>query len=245
MTFEGQTVLVTGAASGIGRATALAFAAQGAQVILADIGDTEAVSADIALAGGHATAIPCDVADPASVDAMFGAIDTLHIAAHCAGILVGGGISTMSATDFDRQIAVNLRGPFLIAQGAVRAMQRRELDPGVGRIILVASELAHQGRAGAAAYCASKAGVIGLSRALARECAPDILVNAVAPGPIDTPMLDAANMAPEKLAMETANPLGRIGQPEDIAAAMLYLAGPGGAYMTGQTLCPSGGAVML
>ena len=147
----------------------------------------------------------------------------------------------MTAAEFDKQIAVNLRGSFLIAQGAVRAMQ----STGGGRLILVASELAHLGRAGASAYCASKAGVIGLVRALARECAPGILVNAVAPGPVDTPMLDLSNMPPQKQAEETANPLGRVGRPEEIAAAILFLAGPGGTLMTGQTVCPSGGAVML
>ncbi|MEM7742936.1 MAG: SDR family oxidoreductase [Pseudomonadota bacterium] len=238
MTFAGRRVLITGPASGIGRATALAFAQQGARLVLADVGDMEPTIAELP-GSTTVTAMRCDVSTPASVDALYAKAGPVDIAVNCAGILVGGTITEMTAESFDRQINVNLRGSFLIAQGAVRAM------PQGGRLILIASELAHLGRAGASAYCASKAGVIGLVRALARECAPGILVNAVAPGPIDTPMLDIPTMTPEKLAAETANPLGRVGQPEEVAAAILFLAGPGGSLMTGQTICPSGGAVML
>ena len=244
MIFEGQTALVTGAASGIGRATAMAFAAEGAEVVLADLVDMGHVSAEIETAGGRATAITCDISDPASVDALFGRTDRLDVVVNCAGILVEGSILEMTPAAYDRQVGVNLKGSFLIAQGAARAMQNFGADT-PGRLILIASELAHKGRSGIAAYCASKAGVIGLVRALARECAPGILVNAVAPGPIDTPMLDLANIPKEKLAGELDNPLVRVGQPEEIAAAILFLAGPGGTLMTGQTVCPSGGAVML
>ncbi|MFK7942243.1 MAG: SDR family NAD(P)-dependent oxidoreductase [Paracoccaceae bacterium] len=240
-TFQGQTVLVTGAASGIGRATAMAFAAFGARLILADLTDCAEVVQEIETGGAHARAVVCDVSDAGSVDELFAGIDRLDVTAHCAGVLVDGEITEMTAAAFDHQIGVNLRGSFLIAQGSVRIMERRR----TGRLILTASELAHQGRAGASAYCASKAGVIGLCRALARECAPDILVNAVAPGPVDTPMLDMGNLVAGTLATEIANPLGRVGQPEEIAAAILFLAGPGGTLMTGQTMCPSGGAVML
>lgn len=239
--FAGQTVMVTGAASGIGRATALAFGQAGANVILADLSGTDDLVGEIEQSGGHGVGVRCDVSDAAQVDAVFAQIDRLDVVAHCAGVLLEGAIVDMPVESFDRQIAVNLRGSFLIAQGTVRRMRQS----GGGRLILIASELAHQGRAEASAYCASKAGVIGLVRSLARECAPDILVNAVAPGPVDTPMLGLEDMAPEKVALETANPLGRVGQPEEIAAAILFLAGPGGTLMTGQTICPSGGAVML
>ncbi|MEO1495063.1 MAG: SDR family oxidoreductase [Pseudomonadota bacterium] len=242
--FSGRCVLITGAASGIGRVTALAFAAERADVILADRGDMAGVLAEITAIGGTATAVPTDVADPGSVDALFARAAALDVVVNCAGIWVEGSILEMPPEDFDRQIGVNLKGSFLIAQGAARAMAARDAADS-GRLILIASELAHLGRKDVSAYCASKAGVIGLTRALARECAPGILVNAVAPGPIDTPMLDLPSLAPDKLAEELTNPLGRVGQPEEIAAVILFLAGPGGTLMTGQTVCPSGGAVML
>lgn len=244
MIFKGQTVLVTGAASGIGRATALAFATEGADVVLADVGDTGPVGAEIAAKHGTCISAACDVSDPASVTALFDQIGPLHAAVNCAGIWVEGSILDMSPEAYDRQVDVNLKGSFLIAQGAARAMRGCRAEA-PGRLVLIASELAHRGRAGMSAYCASKAGVIGLVRALSRECAPGILVNAVAPGPIDTPMLDLPNLPADKLADELDNPLVRVGQPEEIAAAILFLAGPGGTLMTGQTLCPSGGAVML
>ncbi|MEM8868855.1 MAG: SDR family NAD(P)-dependent oxidoreductase [Pseudomonadota bacterium] len=237
MTLAGQRALVTGAASGIGAAVALTLAQNGAEVICADQADAQATVA----ATGRGTCATVDVSDGASVAALFEGIGTLDCVVHAAGILVEGPTLTMSAEAFDRQIAVNLRGTFLVAQAALAIMSRQRS----GRLILIASELAHQGRAGAAAYCASKAGVIGLTRALAREFAPDILVNAVAPGPTDTPMLSVETLSPAALALETQNPLGRIGTPEEIAAAVHFLASPGASFMTGQTLCPSGGAVML
>ena len=237
MTLAGQTALVTGAASGIGRATAKALSSAGAAVILADQADLTQTAQEVT----SARAIEVDVADPASVQALFDEIGPLDIAVNAAGILVESPTLEMSVDAFDRQISVNLRGSFLIAQGALRAMQSR----GAGRLILVASELGYLGRADFAAYCASKAGVIGLTRSLAREFAPEILVNCVAPGPTDTPMLSVESMSPEWLAEETKNPMGRIGTAEEIAAAVLFLASPGASFMTGQTLCPSGGAVML
>ena len=110
--------------------------------------------------------------------------------------------------------------------------------------MIIASELAHLGRADYSAYCASKAAVIGLTRSWAREFAPDILVNAVAPGPVDTPMLSRENMSPDVVAQETDLPLGRLGQPYEIASVIAFLAGPGASYVTGQTFGPNGGAVM-
>ncbi len=221
---NGQRALVTGAASGIGAACLKALEEAGADVIGADINASETIQ-------------QVDVSDPASVTALFAQTAPLDIVVNAAGILIESPTLDMSPEAFDRQITVNLRGSFLVSQAALKA--------GATSLILIASELAHLGRANFAAYCASKAGVIGLTRALAHEFAPETRVNAVAPGPTDTPMLSADVMSPEALELETQNPMGRIGTPEEIAAAVLFLASPQASFMTGQTICPSGGAVML
>lgn len=229
---RGQRALVTGAARGIGRACGEALAAEGAEVIALDRLAPDPINGAVFRA---------DVSDAAAVARVFDDIGPLDIVVNAAGILIEEATLEMDLAHFDQQIAINLRGSFLVAQAALRNMAPRKQ----GRLILIASELAHLGRAGFAGYCASKAGVIGLTRALAHEFAPDILVNAVAPGPTDTPMLSAENMSPETLARESDNPMRRIGQPDEIAAAVVFLAGPGATFMTGQTICPSGGAVML
>ncbi|MEO1556992.1 MAG: SDR family oxidoreductase [Pseudomonadota bacterium] len=236
MSLAGQRALVTGAASGIGRATAIALAEAGALVICADIADAGDTATKAQGAAAHA-----DVSDPASVTALFEDTGPLDIVVNAAGILIESPTLEMSVEAYERQMNVNLKGSFLVAQAALKALSER----GGGRLILIASELGYSGREGFAAYCASKAGVIALTRSFAREFAPDILVNAVAPGPTDTPMLAPDTMSPEALALDMANPLGRIGTPQEIAAAVVFLASPGASFMTGQTICPSGGAVML
>ena len=233
----GTRALVTGAASGIGQASAIALADAGAEVILADMADCTATATRI----GSPQSMTVDVSDPASVTAMFEASGAPDIVVNCAGILTECPILDMTPEAFDRQIGVNLRGSFLVAQGALRGMVAR----GSGRLILIASELGYLGRAEFSAYCASKAGVIGLTRSLAREVAPHVHVNCVAPGPTDTPMLGADTMSAEWRAREADNPMQRIGTPAEIASAVLWLVSPGAGFMTGQTLCPSGGAVML
>jgi 3-oxoacyl-[acyl-carrier protein] reductase len=116
---------------------------------------------------------------------------------------------------------------------------------GGGRVINIASELAYLGRENCSVYCASKGGILSMTRSWAREFAPAILVNAIAPGPTDTPMLGAEFTSLATLAKEAQNPLGRIGRPEEIAAAAVFLAGPGATFMTGQCVSPNGGAVMF
>ena len=138
----------------------------------------------------------------------------------------------------DRMLAVNVRGFLLVAREALPHL------PEGGRIINIASELAYLGRQGASVYCATKAAVLGLTRSWARELSPRILVNAVAPGPTDTPLLGYAAMNAEQKALETANPMGRIGKPEEVAAAVVFLAGPTATFFTGQCLGANGGAAM-
>jgi 3-oxoacyl-[acyl-carrier protein] reductase len=243
---KGEVALVTGAASGIGQAVALALAGAGAQVVLADRASADATEAAIRDAGGTALLVPTDVSDEAAVQRLFGVIagrfGRLDILVNNAGILIEKPLLETSAADFDRLMAVNLRGVFLVGREAIRLMHA---GPPGGRVINVASELAYLGRANASAYCASKGGVLTLTRAWAREFAPDIRVNTLAPGPTDTPLLTGGSTSPETLAIEGDNPLGRVGRPEEIAAAALFLAGPGASFMTGQCLSPNGGAVMF
>ena len=165
----------------------------------------------------------------------------LDILVNNAGILIEKPLLETTAADFDRLIGVNLRGVFLVGREALRAMVPQKS----GRVINIASELAYLGRENCSIYCASKGGVLSMTRAWAREFAPDILVNAIAPGPTDTPMLGPESTSAEMLAKESENPLGRIGRPEEIAAAAVFLAGPGATFMTGQCLSPNGGAAMF
>ena len=247
-TLEGKRALVTGGARGIGRAIALAFAAEGAQVAVADRAARdriEAIIGEIAAQGSRALALRADVADEGQVLKMvetvvtrFGGLDVL---VNNAGILIEKPLLETSVEEFDRLIGVNLRGTFLVGREALRVMVRQ----GGGRVINVASELAYLGRENCSIYCASKGGVLSMTRSWAREFAPDILVNALAPGPTDTPMLGAEFTSPQTLAKESQNPLGRLGRPEEIASAAVFLAGPGATFMTGQCVSPNGGAAMF
>ena len=241
----GRRALVTGGASGIGLAIATAFAAEGCRVAIADIAAEPRLAEATAAIGGGAIGLRADLADEASVLALFAdavpRLGGLDILVSNAGILLEKPLLETTAVDFDRLIGVNLRGVFLAGREAIRVMRAA----GGGRVINVASELAYLGREYCSVYCASKGGVLSLTRSWAREFAPGILVNALAPGPTDTPMLAAGSTSPETLAKESLNPLGRIARPEEIAAAAVFLAGPGASFMTGQCVSPNGGAVMF
>jgi 3-oxoacyl-[acyl-carrier protein] reductase len=245
---QGKRALVTGAASGIGRAIATAFAAEGAHVAIVDRAPNDAIDKAVAAiesAGGKAFPVQADISDETQVLALFatalGKFGGLDILVNNAGIMLEKPLLETTAADFDRVIGVNLRGAFLVGREALRAMVPQK----TGRVINIASELAYLGRENFSVYCASKGGVLSMTRSWAREFAPHILVNAIAPGPADTPMLGPESTSPETLAIESNNPLGRIGRPEEIAAAAVFLAGPGATFMTGQCVSPNGGAVMF
>jgi 3-oxoacyl-[acyl-carrier protein] reductase len=215
--------VVTGAARGIGAATCAALRADGFDVLGLD------------LAGADRAA---DVTDPASVAAALADLPRIDVLVNNAGVLIEGRLATMPLADFDRQVAVNLRGPFVVTQAALPKI------PKGGRIINLASELAYLGRAGASAYAATKGAILSLTRSWARELAPDTLVNAVAPGPVDTPLLGWDAMTPDQQALESLNPLGRIGRPEEIAAVIAFLASDRASFITGQCFSADGGAAM-
>ena len=237
----GKTALITGAAQGIGAATAKALASAGVEVAGVDIQPVATWQSRAVIS--HPMCY--DVSDDAEVGKLFEHVSQivqgLDFVINAAGVLSESSISTMRVSEFDKIISVNLRGTFLVAQGAARIMQRQRS----GRIIFIASELAYLGRPDFSAYCASKAGVVGLTRALARELAPDITVNCVAPGPIDTPMLSTKAMSQEWLQRESDNPLQRIGNPEEVAGLLRFMCGPNAGFFTGQTISPNGGAVMI
>lgn len=245
--FVGKVAVVTGGASGIGRATALAFAKEGARVVVADVltEDGEETVHLIQDGGGEAFFVRCDVSQDADAAelieravAVYGRVDCAH---NNAGIL--GTLATTAECDesnWDRVIAINLKGVWLCMKYELRQM----LKQGGGTIVNTASNVGLVGAALLPAYCASKGGVIQLTRAAALEYATSgIRINAVCPGLVQTPMVE--NMAahdPEFAARaEASQPIGRIAQPEEIAAAVLWLCSDASSFVTGHPLAVDGG----
>ena len=234
-----RVVLVTGGNRGIGLACALAFAAEGQRVAVTCRGEAPAELVDAGI-----LAVPCDVTDSATVDAAFTAIEEelgpVEVLVANAGITRDGLVLRMSDGDFTDVIDANLTGAFRVARRAVRGMMKARW----GRIILVSSIAGRIGQTGQANYAASKAGLVGLGRSLAKEFASrNVTVNVVAPGPILTDML-AALPEDQQAAYAEAVPLGRLGQAEEVAAAVTFLASDAAAYVTGVVLPVDGGLFM-
>ena len=243
---QGRVSLVTGASRGIGRAIALELARRGSGLVVAarEGAALEEVAAECRAAGAEVQAVVIDVGDGASVKAgveraLAGAGRLDHLVNN-AGVTGDGLLLRMKREEWDRVVKVNLTGAFEMTRAVLPAMIRARY----GRIVNISSVVGLMGNAGQANYCAAKAGLIGLTKSLAREVASrQITVNAVAPGFIETDMTRAI-AAPARDAMIGRIPLERLGTPDDVAAGVAFLLGPGGAYITGEVLNISGGLYM-
>ncbi len=239
----GMTALVTGASGGLGSATARALAARGARVALSGtrVGPLDALAAELP----GSVVLPCDLADAAAVDALVpaavAALGSLDILVNNAGITRDNLAMRMKDTEWDTVLRVNLEAAFRLCRAALKPMMRARF----GRIISVTSVVGVTGNPGQANYAASKAGLIGMSKALAQEVASrNITVNCVAPGFIASPMT-AALSADQTAALTARIPAGRLGEGADVAAAILYLVSREAGYVTGATLHVNGGMAMI
>ena len=247
MLLDGKTALVTGASRGIGRAVALALAAAGARVAINYAGNVKAaeeVKAAVEAAGGTAILCQADVADSAAVEAMVAAVvkefGTIDILVNNAGITRDTLLMRMKDEDFAKVLDTNLKGVFHCTKAVAKLMMKKRS----GRIVNMASVVGLVGNAGQTNYAAAKAGVIGFSKSAAKELASrGITVNVVAPGFIGTDMT-AGLPESVKEKMLTDIPLGRMGEPEDVASAVLFLASDQASYITGQVVNVDGGMVM-
>lgn len=244
MRLEGQRALVTGGAQGIGAAISRRLAAEGAEVVIADV--NEAGATEVASEIG-ASAIPLDVTDTVAVDEGVAANGPFSILVNNAGTDDFAFFTDLTPERWRRLIAINLEGVFACTQAVLPPMQ----EAGYGRIVNIASEAGRVGSKGSAVYSAAKGGVISFTKVIARENGRyGITANAIAPGPIETPLLMAAREfgeMGEKIieTMRSSTQLRRLGQPEEVAAAVAFLASDDASYVTGETLGVSGGLGMV
>jgi len=246
MSLNGQVAVITGASRGIGRAIALKLAAEGASVVVTatTVEGAQRTADEIGAAGGKALAVKVDVSVAAEVEELFKktaeAFGRLDILVNNAGITKDGLLLRMKEADWDAVMDVNLKGAFNCTREAAKTMSKARY----GRIVNVSSVVGEMGNPGQANYCASKAGMIGLTKSVAKELARrNVTVNAVTPGFIETDMThDLSEKAKESLQEQI--PMGRLGGAEDIAAAVVFLVSEGAGYITGHVLSVNGGMYM-
>jgi 2-hydroxycyclohexanecarboxyl-CoA dehydrogenase len=249
---DNRVVVVTGGGGGIGRATCMRFAEEGSRVAILDRDENAATEAatEVTRGGGEAVAYRCDITDRQEVDATIGGIESelgpIDVLVNNAGWDVFKPFLASTPDEWQHLIDINLVGPLHMHHAVLPGM----VDRGFGRVVNIASDAARVGSSGEAVYAACKAGLIGLSKTLAREHARDgITFNVVCPGPTDTALLDGVTGAasnPDKLreAFRRAIPQGRIGEPADLPGAICFFASDDAAYVTGQVLSVSGGLTM-
>ena len=243
ISLHNKTAIVTGAATGIGRAVAIMLAQAGASVIVNHLNrpdKAEQVVQTITAQGGQARAFDADVTNADQVRLMVESCERVDILVNNAGVITETPFLEISEAEWDHVLNSDLKSVFLCSQAVLPGMQQQCS----GIIVNISSDLAYLRREQYASYCAAKAGVIGLTRSLAREFAPAIRVNAVAPGPVNTAMVSTETMSEEWIEKEKDIPYRRFAEPEEIAATVLFLVSDNSRFYCGQVLGPNGGSIM-